>query len=107
MFGAQAVIHNMAAANPRTVVALHGCGSMDVQPWIAQFQGLVHAMFPGQDGGQALAEVLFGDVNPSGKLPFTFEKQFQDNPAYPNYPNDPSVHPTGTTAVYREGIFKG
>jgi beta-glucosidase len=98
------LIQKMEAANPHTVVVLHGCGSMDVQPWIAQVPGLVHAMFPGQDGGLALAEILFGDVNPSGKLPFTFEKRFQDNPAYPNYP---SVDPTGTTAAYREGIFVG
>jgi beta-glucosidase len=101
------LIQKMAAANPHTVVVLHGCGSMDVQKWIDQVQGLVHAMFPGQDGGRALAEIFFGDVNPSGKLPFTFEKRFQDNPAYPNYPNDSSVDPTGTTAVYREGIFMG
>jgi beta-glucosidase len=98
------LIQKMAAANPHTVVVLHGGGSMDVQKWIAQVQGLVHVIFPGQDGGRALAEVLFGEVNPSGKLPFTFEKRFQDNPAYPNYP---ATDVTGTTAVYREGIFMG
>lgn len=101
------LIQKLAAANPHTLVVLHGGGSMDVQKWLGQVQGLVHAVFPGQDGGLALAEILFGEVNPSGKLPFTFEKQFQDNPAYPNYPNDPSVDPTGNTAVYREGLFMG
>lgn len=101
------LIQNIAAANPHTVVYLHGGGSMDVQKWIAQVPGLVHAIFPGQDGGLALAEILFGEVNPSGKLPFTFEKRFQDNPAYPNYPADLSVDPTGNTAVYREGIYTG
>ena len=77
------------------------------QKWVNQIPGLVHAIFPGQDGGLALAEILFGDVNPSGKLPFTFEKQFEDNPAYANYPNDLSVDATGNTAVYLEGIFTG
>jgi beta-glucosidase len=101
------LIQKMSAANPHTVVCLHGGGSMGIQKWINQVPGLVHAIFPGQDGGQALAEVLFGDVNPSGKLPFTFEKRFQDNPAYSNYPNDLSVDATGNTAVYREGIFTG
>jgi glycosyl hydrolase family 3 len=101
------LIQKLAAANRHTVVACTGGGSMDVQKWIGQVPGLVHAVFPGQDGGLALAEVLFGDVNPSGKLPFTFEKRFQDNPAYPNYPNDLSVDATGNTAVYREGIFTG
>jgi beta-glucosidase len=98
------LIQKMAAANPHTVVVLHGGGSMDIQRWIGQVQGLVHAVFPGQDGGRALAEILFGEVNPSGKLPFTFEKRFQDNPAYPNYP---ATDATGTTAVYKEGIFMG
>jgi len=101
------LIQKMVAANPHTVVVLHRGGSMDVQKWIARVPGLVHAIFPGQDGGRALAEILLGDVNPSGKLPFTFEKRFEDNPAYPNYPNDLSVASTGNTAVYREGIFVG
>ena len=101
------LIQKMVAANPHTVVVLHRGGSMDVQKWIARVPGLVHAIFPGQDGGRALAEILLGDVNPSGKLPFTFEKRFEDNPAYPNYPNDLSVDSMGNTAVYREGIFVG
>ncbi len=101
------LIQKMSAANPHTVVCLHGGGSMGIQKWVNQVPGLVHAIFPGQDGGLALAEILFGDVNPSGKLPFTFEKQFEDNPAYSNYPNDLSVDATGNTAVYREGIFTG
>ena len=66
------LIQKTEAANPRTVVVLHGGGSMDVQKWIARVPSLVHTIFPGQDGGQALAEILFGDVNPSGKLPFYF-----------------------------------
>jgi hypothetical protein len=69
-----------------------------ISAWMVmnQVPGLVHAIFAGQDGGQALAEVLFGDVNLSGKLPFTFEKRFQDNPAHSNYPNDLSVTPPAT-----------
>jgi beta-glucosidase len=101
------LILNMAAANPHTVVVLHGGGDMDIQKWIGQVSGLVHALYPGQDGGQALAEILFGKVNPSGKLPFTFEKRFQDNPAYANYPLDLSRDPTANTTVYHEGIFMG
>ena len=50
-----------------------------------------------------MGEILFGDTNPSGKLPFTFEKRFQDNPAYPNYPSSDG----GVTAVYAEGLFMG
>ena len=82
---------------------------MGIQKWVnnPQVQGLLHVIFPGQDGGRALAEVIFGDVNPSGKLPFTFEKRFEDNPAYPDYSADLPRDPTGNTATYKEGIFVG
>jgi beta-glucosidase len=91
--------------NPHTVVVLqrgrqHGHSEMDPENPRAGARPL-----PGEDGGLALAEILFGNVNPSGKLPFTFEKRFQGNPAYPNYPADLSLDPTGNTAVYLESIF--
>jgi len=97
------VISNVVVANPKTVVVLHGGGGMDIRQWVNQVPGLIHAIFPGEDGGIALGEILFGDTNPSGKLPFTFEKRFQDNPAYPNYPSSDG----GVTAVYAEGLFMG
>ncbi len=65
----------------RTIVVTNGGGSFDVQPWINQIGALLHASYPGQNGGQALAEILFGTANPSGKLPFTWEKLITDNPA--------------------------
>ena len=49
---------------------------------------LLHAWFPGQYGGQPLAEILFGEVNPSGKLPITIEKRIEDNPAFATFPID-------------------
>ena len=59
--------------------------------------------YPGEAGGTALAEILFGAVNPSGRLPATFEQQWEDNPAYAFY------YPEGDTkrVVYKEGIFVG
>jgi beta-glucosidase len=64
---------------------------------------LVQAWYPGQEGGTALAEILFGDVNPSGRLPVTFERRWEDNPAHGSY------YPVeGTNRVeYSEGIFVG
>ena len=62
-------------------------------------------LYPGQNGGQALAEILFGDVNPSGKLPVTFEKQITDNPAYATFPPAINTHPDAI--VYSEGVFVG
>jgi beta-glucosidase len=95
----------------QTIVVTHGGGSFDVQPWIDQIGALLHASYPGQNGGQALAEILFGTVNPSGKLPFTWEKRITDNPAFATFPmplnqKPPSPNPT-TTIQYTEGIFVG
>ena len=83
----------------------HGGGNFDSRKWIGQVGGLLEAFYPGQNGGQALAEILFGAVNPSGKLPVTFEKRFEDNPAYPTFPKAINTHP-GVIA-YSEGIFVG
>jgi beta-glucosidase len=99
------LIKNVAAANPQTVVVFHGGGNFDSTQWINQAAGLIEAFYPGQNGGQALAEILFGDVNPSAKLPITMEKRAQDNPAYATFPNPVNQHPDAIP--YSEGIFIG
>lgn len=102
------LIQNVARVNPRTVVVTHGGGSFDVQPWINQVSGLVQAWYPGQNGGQALGEILFGTVNPSGKLPITWEKRIEDNPAYATFPMPLNQKPPNPTTIqYSEGIFVG
>jgi beta-glucosidase len=99
------LIQNVSKANPNTIVVFHGGGNFDSQLWINQVAGLVEAFYPGQNGGQALAEILFGDVNPSGKLPITMEKKITDNPAYATFPNPINQHPDSIS--YSEGIFIG
>ena len=98
------LIQNVARLNPRTIVVLHGGGGFDVQAWVNRVPALLHAWFPGQYGGQALAEILFGEVNPSGKLPITVEKRVQDNPAFATFPindlNAPEIN-------YSKGLFVG
>ena len=97
------LIQNVVRLNPRTIVVLHGPGNFDIQNWINLVPGLLHAWYPGENGGQALGEILFGDVDPSGKLPMTMEKRLRDNPTTANYP-------TTTDALsirYTEGIFVG
>jgi beta-glucosidase len=100
------LITNVSQVNPRTIVVLHGSGSFNVQQWVNQVPALLNAWLPGQNGGQALAEILFGEVNPSGKLPITFEKRIEDNPAYATFPF-PLNNVTATTLPYNEGIFIG
>jgi beta-glucosidase len=97
------LIQNAAKINPAIIVVLHGGGGFDVRDWVNQVPALLHAWFPGQYGGQALAEILFGDVNPSGKLPITMEKHVQDNPAFAGFPTDPNA----ATITYSEGLFVG
>lgn len=58
--------------NPKTLVIFAG-GSAHFSPWIDRVQGFLHAYYAGQEGGTAIAEVLLGEVNPSGRLPFTIE----------------------------------
>ncbi|MBV8980357.1 MAG: glycoside hydrolase family 3 C-terminal domain-containing protein [Acidimicrobiia bacterium] len=66
-----ALIAAVAAANPNTIVVLN-TGSAVLMPWLGQVKGVVEAWYPGQEDGNAIAAVLFGDVNPAGKLPVTF-----------------------------------
>jgi beta-glucosidase len=102
-FGQDELIREMSAANKKTVVAITSGGNVDVSSWIDQIGGLLEMWYPGEQGGTALAEILFGAVNPSGHLPATFEKHWQDNPAYANYYPE-----AGTVRVpYKEGIFVG
>ncbi|MGC9468033.1 MAG: glycoside hydrolase family 3 C-terminal domain-containing protein [Anaerolineae bacterium] len=93
------LIRQVAAANPNTVVVLN-CGAPVEMPWAAEVSAIVLAYYPGQEGGAAIANILTGAVNPSGKLPVTFPERYEDNPTYINYPGTREVH-------YGEGIFVG
>jgi beta-glucosidase len=97
------LIQNVVRLNPRTIVVLHGTGNFDIQNWINLVPGLLHAWYPGENGGQALGEILFGDVDPSGKLPMTMEKRLRDNPTTANYPTTTDAF----SIRYTEGIFVG
>jgi len=93
------LIRAVAAANPNTIVVLN-CGSPVELPWIDEVSAVVLAYYPGQEGGRAVANVLTGAVNPSGKLPVTFPRRLEDNPTFINYPGYREVR-------YGEGIFVG
>jgi len=102
-FGQDELIREMSAANKNTIVAITSGGNVDVAPWIDHVPGLIEMWYPGEQGGTALAEVLFGMANPSGHLPAAFERSWQDNPTHANYYPE-----TGTARVsYQEGIFVG
>jgi beta-glucosidase len=95
------LIQCVAAANKNTIVLLNNGTPITMSRWIKQVPGLIEMWFPGEEGGQAVAEILFGDVNPSGKLPTTLAVERVDYPDYGNFPGkDGSVH-------YQEGIYVG
>ncbi len=98
--GQDELIHRVAAANPRTIVVLNN-GTPVAMPWINAVPGVIETWFPGQEGGTALAQILFGDVNPSGHLPTTLGVRREDYPDYPNFGGD------GRTVRYEEGIYVG
>jgi len=95
------LIAAVARANPRTVVVLNNGTPLNMTAWIDQVPAVIEAFYPGQEGGNAIADVLFGDVNPSGKLPMTLPRRLEDTPAFAHYPGrDGKVH-------YREGLMVG
>ena len=98
--GQDELIRRVVAANPKTIVVLNN-GTPVAMPWIKSVPALVETWFPGQEGGTALAQILFGDINPSGHLPVTMGVKRQDYPDYPNF------HGDGRTVRYEEGIFVG
>jgi beta-glucosidase len=102
-YGQDELIEAMAGANKKVVVDVTSGGNVDSQAWLGQVPALIESWYAGQAGGTALAEILLGDVNPSGHLPATFERRAEDNPTFENYyPEGP-----GNKVVYKEGIFVG
>jgi beta-glucosidase len=101
--GQNELIQKIAAKNKNTIVVITSGGGVDMTSWIDKVAGVVEAWYPGQEGGTALAEILTGDVNPSGHLPATFERRWEDNPTHDSYyPAD------GTNKVpYKESVFVG
>ena len=81
-WGQDALIEAAVSANPHTVVTFIGGGAFDTHRWLDKVPALVHAWYPGQEGGTAIADVLFGKHNPEGKLPVSFDRSWQDDPSY-------------------------
>jgi beta-glucosidase len=99
-WGQDALIETMAAMNPHTIVTLTGGGAMDTRHWIGKVPALLHTYYPGQEGGTAIAEVLFGKHNPEGKLPVSFDRSWEESPSaayyYPVKGADTALHVTET-----------
>jgi beta-glucosidase len=104
-WGQDAVIEAVAAANPNTIVVLE-TGNPVAMPWHEQVKAIVQAWYPGQAGGQAIAEILTGAVSPSGRLPVTFPADLAQTPR-PELPGLGTPWGTPTTIQYHEGAEIG
>jgi beta-glucosidase len=104
-WGQDAVIAAVAAANPHTIVVLE-TGNPVTMPWRDQVKAIMEAWYPGQAGGEAIAEVLTGKVNPSGHLPITFPADLAQTPR-PELPGLGEPWGTPTTIRYDEGADVG
>ncbi len=94
------LIHEIAKVQPNTIVVLHN-GSPVEMPWVDEVKGILEAYLGGEAVGEAEYNILFGNVNPSGKLAETFPLRLEDNPSYLYYIGE------GDMTEYREGIFVG
>jgi beta-glucosidase len=100
----QALIEQVAAVNPRTIVVVTSGGSVDAAPWLDRTAALIEGWYGGEEGGTALARLLFGESDFSGRLPISWERQLTDNPSYAHYYFD---DPETQRIRYGEGIFTG
>jgi beta-glucosidase len=102
-------IKEAAAQNPNLVVVINSGGGVDLSAITPYAKAIVMAWYTGQEGGVAVADVLTGKVNPSGKLPFSIEKKLEDNPTYGSY--YPNVYKFDASPIdricYNEGVFVG
>jgi beta-glucosidase len=99
--GQDELIEAVEKANPHTVVVLNTGDPVTMTKWLDKTPALLDMWYGGQEGGHALASILFGDANPSGKLPVTMPKRFEDSPAFGHYPGE------NLEVDYEEGIYVG
>jgi beta-glucosidase len=101
--GQDELIKEVLAANPNVVVVVTSGGAVDTNAWIDRVPAMVQSWYSGQEGGTALAELLFGQYSPSGKLPVSYDRHFEDDAVFRSYyPNA-----GGKRVKYTEGVFVG
>jgi beta-glucosidase len=98
-----ALIRGIQSVNKNTIIVLTAGGAVDMTGWVDQTPAIVHTWYLGQEGGTALAQILFGDFSPSGKLPASFERRWEDNATFGSY-YDPNRE---KRVAYKEGVFLG
>ena len=98
-----ALIEAVLKANRKTVVIMNNGSPIEMDPWLKKIPAVLEAWYPGLEHGHAIADVLWGDYNPSGKLPITFPARYADSPAYPSRQKENRTK----IARFNEGVFVG
>ncbi|MGA9883293.1 MAG: glycoside hydrolase family 3 protein [Candidatus Acidiferrales bacterium] len=101
--GQDQLIEKIASINPHTIVVITSGGSVEMTDWLDHVPAVLESWYSGQEGGTALAQILFGDADPSGRLPITFETRWADNPVHDSYYPEPGSE----RVAYKEGVFVG
>jgi beta-glucosidase len=101
--GQDELIREITATNKNTVVVINSGGGVDMTSWLDRVPALLEAWYPGEQGGTALAQLLFGEFSPSGRLPISIERRWEDNPVHDSY----YPKPGDTKVEYKEGVFVG
>ena len=99
--GQDELISSVAAVNPNTIVVIYSGTTVLTDKWVNKIPALIQAFFPGQEGGNAIAKLMFGESNFSGRLPFSYLASYNQSPSYNGYMN------TSLLTPYSEGIFVG
>ena len=106
-------IKDVAAINPNVVVVVNAGGGFETASWLDSAKAVLLAWYPGQQGGQAIAEILSGKLSPSGHLPISIERKLEDNPTWGNYYENYDVQTVKARkspykrVTYKEGLFLG
>ena len=98
----ESVLEAAANSGVPAIAIINAGGNIESQQWEPKMKGVIWAWYAGQEGNRALADILFGRVNPSGKLPMTFERRAEDNPSFLTYSDQGNKH-----VQWTEGVFIG
>jgi beta-glucosidase len=101
--GQDQLIREMSAVNPNTVVVVTAGGAVDTRGWLGQVPVLLHSWYAGEAGGTALAKILLGEANPSGRLPISYDRSWDESPSVDSYYPEPGTR----RVVYENGVFLG
>ena len=102
IFGQEELIRQINSVNEQTAIVLMGGSNVEMNNWLPDSRAYMHAWYPGMEGGNAIAEILFGEVNPSGKLPMTFANSHEEYPSH-----SIGEFPGYKTVKYTEDIYVG